>query len=353
MGWLDEYRPILSGERTDAAAACLRAGLWVVQWPYAVWMAARNLAFDRGWLAQESTGVPVISVGNLTTGGAGKTPVVLWIARWLRRQGVRVHILSRGYGAEAGGSNDEARELEQLLPDVPHLQNPNRLEAARIAVEELACQLILLDDACQHRQIARDLEIVLLDATCPFGYDALLPRGLLREPLAGLARADLIVLTRADLVEATERERIRRTAAEFAPEAQWLEAAHRPRQLRNARGATRDLSWLRQTTYAAFCGLGNPDGFWGTLRSVAEPVAVRSFPDHHAYSRADVEELGRWAASLGVARLICTTKDLVKLETPRLGPAELWAMAAEIEFTHGESLLTDRLEALVASVDLS
>ena len=135
--------------------------------------------------------MPVISVGNITTGGTGKTPMVAWLARWFRNQDVRVALVSRGYRAEAEGQNDEARELATLLPDVPHLQNPDRVAAARIAIDELETQLIILDDGFQHRRIHRDLEIVLIDALQPFGFGHVLPRGLLREPLRGLAHPTL------------------------------------------------------------------------------------------------------------------------------------------------------------------
>ena len=117
--------------------------------------------------------------------------MVEWIARWFRRHNVRVSIVSRGYRAEEGGRNDEARELEQKLPDVPHVQNPDRVAAAQIAVEELETQLIVLDDGFQHRRLARDVDIVLLDALEPFGFEHVFPRGTLREPLAGLRRADV------------------------------------------------------------------------------------------------------------------------------------------------------------------
>ena len=158
----------------------LRLLLHAAEVPYALVVGWRNRRFDRHPERVFRVAVPVISVGNLTTGGTGKTPLVEWLARWFRAAGVRVTLISRGYAAEKGARNDEAMELEQRLPDVPHLQNPDRVQAARIAVEELDCQLIILDDAFQHRAIARDLDIVLIDATEPFGYGHLLPRGLLR-----------------------------------------------------------------------------------------------------------------------------------------------------------------------------
>ena len=133
----------------------------------------------------------MISIGNLTTGGTGKTPLVVWTARFLRAQDFRVAVVSRGYGMDSSDDpsetrNDEAMEMELRLPDVPHLQDPDRYRMATIAIEELDSQIILLDDGFQHRQLQRDLDIVLIDVINPFGYDRLLPRGLLREPLSSL-----------------------------------------------------------------------------------------------------------------------------------------------------------------------
>ena len=174
---------LLSGRSTSLSSILMRAGLWCLSQPYSAVIWGRNLAYDRRWKKVSKTTVPVVSVGNLTAGGTGKTPTVAMLARWFRERNIRVGILSRGFGAGIDGRNDEAKELEVLLPDVPHLQKPDRLASAQIATEELGMQLLLLDDGFQHRKIHRDLEIILLDAREPFGFGHLLPRGLLREPL--------------------------------------------------------------------------------------------------------------------------------------------------------------------------
>src|SRR5262249_6755218 len=201
-----DFRELVSGQRRGIKAGLLRAGLRIAETPYSLAMRTRNLWYNLG---QSSSRVEakVISVGNLTLGGTGKTPMVEWLGRWFRKRGVRVAIVSRGYGAEDGVLNDEALELEQKLPDVPHLQNADRVAASRVAIEEFASQVILLDDAFQHRRIARDLDIVLLDALEPFGFDHVFPRGTLREPLEGLARASFVVLTRADMAGDVGRAR--------------------------------------------------------------------------------------------------------------------------------------------------
>ena len=209
------YLRLIRGETRGAAAVIARGGLGAAAALYAVGAGVRNLAFDRGWKRVERASIPVVSIGNITLGGTGKTPMVEWTARRLRSSGPRVAILSRGY-AGGSGLNDEGRLLDDNLPDVPHLQGADRVRSARVAVEELESQIVVLDDGFQHRRLHRDLDIVLLDALDPFGRHRLFPRGLLREPVASLRRADVVVLSRADLVPDTERVAIRAEAEKQA-----------------------------------------------------------------------------------------------------------------------------------------
>ncbi len=344
-----QFRELVSGRRRGLAATLLRASLRAAETPYTFVVRLRNRRYDRGRAEIHRAAVPVISVGNLTLGGTGKTPLVEWVARWLREHDVRVTLISRGYGAEDGVYNDEARELEQKLPDVPHIQDPDRVRAAQVAVEELQCQAILLDDGFQHRRLARDLDIVLIDALEPFGFGHVFPRGTLREPWSGLARAQLVALSRADLVDADTRTLIRRRVAEVAPHAGWAELEHRPRSLLASDGHQTPLDALAGQRVAAFCGIGNPAGFRHTLESCGYQVAAfREFPDHHDYSRADVESLHSWARSQSdLHAVLCTHKDLVKLSLARLGPQPLRAVTIGIEFLSGQAELETRLAALL------
>ena len=207
----ESYLRLIRGESrgllSQLALGAASAGSFV----YGAAVAVRNYGYDRGWLTSHPAEVPVVSVGNLTLGGTGKTPMVEWLARWFRRHGVRVAILSRGYG-HSGGLNDEGRVLEENLPDVPHLQSADRVALARVAAVELETELILLDDGFQHRRLRRDLDIVLIDALEPFGLGKLFPRGLLREPVRSLRRSGVVVLSRADLIGSNERAAIRNEA---------------------------------------------------------------------------------------------------------------------------------------------
>lgn len=294
--------------------------------------------------------VPVVSVGNLTLGGTGKTPMVEWLARWFRDHGVRVVLVSRGYGSQSGKANDEALELAQKLPDVPHFQDPDRVKSAHYAIRERGAELILLDDGFQHRRLGRDLDVVLVDATEPFGFGHVFPRGMLREPLAGWSRAHVIALTRSDMLSAEERSALQLQIMRYAPQAIWVELTHAPRTLLDSIGDRRPLESLAGKRVAAFCGIGNPAGFEHALMSCGyEVAALREFPDHHAYTPDDLASLADWAAGLDVAALVCTHKDLVKVNTLRVGEVPVFALAIGLNFVSGqepfESLLARLLPA--------
>lgn len=342
-----EFRKVVSGERQDLPAKLLRTMFGLATVPYRIGVGWRNRQFDRGSRPIEQVGVPVVSVGNLTVGGTGKTPMVEWLARWFRDRGIRVCLISRGYGAEAGGRNDEALELEQKLPDVPHLQNPDRVAAAQTAIEEFESELILLDDAFQHRRIHRDLDIVLIDALEPFGYGRLLPRGLLREPISSLARADVVVLSRSDAVDSDRRAAICEQAKRHAPQAIWIEVSHRPIALLASTGKSKAIESLHGKRVAAFCGIGNPAGFRHSLEQCGfKVVAFREFPDHHAYTSDEITQLAGEAS--GADAVLCTHKDLVKVAISEIEGIPVWALQIGLSIDAGIDSFAAQLEALLA-----
>jgi tetraacyldisaccharide 4'-kinase len=327
----------------------VRGGLWGASCLYGAAVRLRNALYDRGWLTIGRPRIPVVSIGNLTAGGTGKTPCVEYVARFYRCLGLRVAILSRGYGA-GNGPNDEARLLEENLAGVPHLQGPNRVALAATAVEELESQVLILDDGFQHRRLARELDLVLIDATSPWGHGHLLPRGLLREPKSGLRRAGLVVLTRCDLVSRQERGRLREEIARFAPDSEVAQTEHRPREWLNGAGQTASLEMTVGRPVVAFCGIGNPEAFRHTLKRMgAAPDDFRTFPDHHAYTQADIDSLRIWAGGQAKdAILVTTQKDLVKLREARLGERELWALRIGIHVREGQDLLERKLREALA-----
>ncbi len=353
------FKDVVSGRRRGAAASVMRSALRLAEAPYTFAVRRRNLRFDSGRAEIVDVGVPVVSIGNLTLGGTGKTPMVAWIARRLLDRGVRVAIVSRGYGTSDDQPNDEARELAARLPDVPHIQNRDRVAAARVAIDRHGAQAIVMDDGFQHRRLARDLDVVLIDATEPFGFDHVFPRGTLREPVESLRRAQVAVLTRADLVSPQRREEIRRRVFEIAPSLDWIESNHAPSELVNAAGQRRDLSWLADRNIAAFCGIGNPAAFEQALRACrANVTGFRTFADHFDYTQHAgtgqrdeappiTAQLGHWAKSLAAEALVATCKDLTKIPHAELAGVPLWALAINLQFTSGGSLLEQRLTSLL------
>ncbi|MSR61276.1 MAG: tetraacyldisaccharide 4'-kinase [Planctomycetes bacterium] len=309
----------------------------------------RAVGYERGWLPCERVDAPVISVGNLSAGGTGKTPFVAMLVRELARRGLRAGILSRGYGAERGAArheNDEARWFARALEGVELVQDPQRVRGARELVAR-GVDVIVLDDGFQHRRLARDLDLVLVDATRPWGLPAqgdapavraCLPRGLLREPPTALARADALVLTRTDQLAEAELARLRAELAALAPGRPILAAVHRARRLVDPAGRALALAELAGRTVDLLSALGNPEAFQRTVEGLGARIGEhRVFPDHHRYVAADLAGLGageRW--------LLTSEKDAVKLE----GLARAHVLGAELELLEGAAVLEALLDAL-------
>ncbi|MBC7819396.1 MAG: tetraacyldisaccharide 4'-kinase [Planctomycetaceae bacterium] len=362
----------MSGRKCGVAATLLRAGLWSAQWPYRIGVGCKNLAFDFRLREPFEVGVPVISVGNLTTGGTGKTPVVAFLANWFRDAGVKVGLLSRGYKALTQASNpqrqrgseglspsltlrvteanDEKLVLDQLCPGVPQWLNPDRILSAKRAVVD-GCNLLILDDAFQHRRVHRDLDIVLIDATNPWGYGHCLPRGLLREPIANIERADLVVVTRTDQVSAEELTAIRTELVRHNQVGSVIEVSFRPNQLINSAGQVKPLAEVASQQVFGFCGIGNPDSFERTLRQLgSEVVGFESFPDHHHFTSDDLSRLAEQARSTTADLLLTTHKDLVKIHDTEFGGRPVWAMQIGTEIVRGAPILEARLWSILERV---
>ena len=318
---------------------------------YRVAVAWRNRKFDRA-IQQDNqavvkrAAVPVISVGNLTTGGTGKTPLVVAVAKLLRQQSKRVALISRGYGADPNqpDRNDEAMELEHRLPDVPHLQDPDRFAMAAVAVEELESEVLLLDDGFQHRQLHRDLDIVTIDATNPFGFNSLLPRGLLREPVKGLRRANLVVVTRSNLVAAAALDSLKKQLEQWVAPENILTTEMKLIEAINASGDVKPLAALLQQPTFLFSAIGNPAGFEQTLsQQSADLVGHEVFADHHRFDREDLQRIGAAAKRASAKQILCTHKDLVKVGADRIGGLTVHAVLIEVQFTAGQQRLVDLL----------
>ena len=292
----------------------IRTGLRVLSWPYSVAVSLRNMGYRYGLLPVQSVSVPVISIGNLTTGGTGKTPVVAWVCHAIEHAGFRSGIVSRGYRSDSTGENDEKKVLAKLCPSVPHEQNPNRIDAAEKLLAKNNVDAIVMDDGFQHRRLSRDLNIVLLDATNPFGFGFLLPRGLLRESRFGLRRADIVLITRADQISEQHLRDIEQTVEQVAPRlaGRVFRVAFKPSGLVNSAGESFSLSDVDDKDVAMMTAIGNPAAFQSTCKSLGARISsTHLFPDHHHYSEAELQDICKAA---GESHCILTTlKDLVKI----------------------------------------
>lgn len=345
-----DFRELLTTRQPSMGVRLVRCLLWPVSVLYGIGARFKNAQYDWGWKSSFDSKLCVISVGNLSVGGTGKSPVVSWLASFLRRRDIRVAILSRGYGQLAEGQNDEALELEMLHPDVPHLQHWDRVASARLAEDELEMQCLLLDDGFQHRRMGRDLDIVLLDASCPPHTQRLLPAGLFREPMSSLSRCHIVILTRVDQADENELNALKLQIKRSNTEAVVIESSHQPNALVAYPNERLPVSeTLTGRSVLAFCGIGNANSFFDSLEKQGCKILDRKrWPDHHAYSADDVEELGRWASEHQADFLVCTVKDWVKLQTANIQGVPLLALRIELSVIAGEDELTRYLDQLLS-----
>jgi tetraacyldisaccharide 4'-kinase len=341
-------KEIWEGEGTTGASGALAAALRLLSFPYGAAVALRNRLYDRGILRQERLPRPVISLGNLTVGGTGKTPTVILLANLLREKGRRPAVLSRGYGGRAKAAvnivsdgtrilmgwreaGDEPVLIAKAAPGVPVLTGPKRVLTGRAAVESFGADCLILDDAFQHRALCRDLDIVLLDAARPFGNGFLLPRGPLRETPEALGRAHLLLRTggaeeeeplyepaalgRAGLTLRREATDDLEASSGALPPLPFFRGIHRPLCLVEAdTGRLLPLSELRDRRVFAFAGIAHPEAFLETLTALgAQVVSFQAFPDHHPYSPSDIADIRRFAKADGAERIITTEKDGIRL----------------------------------------
>ncbi len=351
---LDQARilRILSGQDRDLAARTLRAATNLGVPPYRAVTAARNTLFTCRLLPAHKLGRPTISVGNLTVGGTGKTPMVIELAERLQAMGHKPAVLMRGYeptGLESRQGSDEAAVLRGTFgPSVPVHPDPSRIRGARaVLAEHPQISVFLLDDGFQHRKAHRDLDIVLLDASRPFGFGRLLPRGLLREPPSALRRADAVIITRADRVEPDELAGLDATVRRLTGRPPLAHCAHRWSALRQGH-KTHPIQALASLKVLGTSGLGNPADFEATLRATAGGVArCLAFDDHHPYTRSEVQGIMHTAREYGAQAVVTTEKDWVKWRKFAGGvklPLPVYRPVVQMRFLDGEAQLDKLLE---------
>ena len=355
----------VEGPMTRLLASLLLAASWL----FGLVARLRAFLYARGILSSGSLPSRVVSVGNLTVGGSGKTPMVLHLARRCSDLGLRAVVLSRGYRgthektgmivsdgermvASARAAGDEPYMIAKSLPRTPVIVGRDRVEMGGVACRRFAPDLVLLDDGFQHLRLRRDRDILLVDGSDGFGNGRLLPRGPLREPLTALRRADVVVITKI-----RDRRAVRPLETQIRkirPDVEILHASFRPDTLVDlADGACRNLDALEGQSVIAVSGIVNPGYFEYLLSMTGANVTGRlEQPDHHAYTEADLRSL--MALTGRGAWIVTTEKDAAKMEGPSWKPGEIFALRVAMEIEEGErldALLTEARGPLEGEVD--
>jgi tetraacyldisaccharide 4'-kinase len=334
-----------------------RALVWIPAKLYELAVRLKIAAYETNYLRPKRLRAAVISVGNVTLGGTGKTPIVEYLARYLASEGRSVAILTRGYRRSTRGQQvlnapgatqqamtdrvadadahlnygDEPVMLARMLPEVPIVIDADRFEAGRRA-EEMGADVVILDDGYQHLRLSRDLNLLLLDATDPFGGSEMVPFGRLREPLYALKRADAIIITRANRAfdQGPLLGAIRYCCGDAVPILYFYSAITRLRHL--ATGAVYDVAEFAGWKASLLCGIGNPEAFAeDVLEAGISVVAEHFYRDHHVYGQADVDSIEQKARTAAADLIITTEKDSVRLEGLKFGEVPVYAAQLEIQ----------------------
>lgn len=325
---------------------------------YSLAMRVRAWMYRAGILRRRRLPCKVISVGNITAGGTGKTPTVIMLTGKLIAAGIKTAVVTRGYGGKMEGgmlvvsdadgilaaqtdAGDEAYLLAAKLPGVPVIMCSDRYKGGMLAVERFGAEVVLLDDAYQHLAVERDLDILLLDSAHPFGNGHILPMGYLREPVTAVERADAVMLTRADRVGPGGLDGSMKRIAGLNPSAAVMTAAHVPvRIYGHPEGAEMGFDSLSGVGVFGFSGIGDPASFALILKQLnAKILKFREFSDHHEYTQPELAALAGQAMRSGAGFMVTTEKDAVKLGGFDHPGIRLAVVAVEMAVVTGEELL--------------
>ncbi|MBF0122316.1 MAG: tetraacyldisaccharide 4'-kinase [Candidatus Omnitrophica bacterium] len=318
-----------------------RLGLLVRSWTYA-------LKFSAVYCSQRK----VISVGNMTMGGVGKTPMVVYLVKALQKRKICPVVVTRGYMMDKAAEGDEVKMLREIVPGMAVYAGANRVVSIQQAEKDGAGEVFILDDGFQHWRVARDFDIVVLDAMCAFGNGQVLPRGILREPISSISRADVIVLARAD-VGRDNVASLREVCGRFNAKALVVEAVHEPLSVTNLMSGKswNDFSVIKEDI-GMVCAIGSPDNFRLSLEVLGAKVNVSFvYRDHYSYTVDDIKSVIKECRALGIRKLVTTHKDAVKLrEFANLWDGvEVFVLDVEIRIIYGEAEFLSRIDRLFHS----
>ena len=348
----DAYRKLVSGESNGLGASLLRFILGIAAQVYQVIISLRNLLYSKGLLKIHRADAAVISVGNITTGGTGKTPLVIRLCNFLRNSESKCAILTRGYKADQD-YGDEPAILAESCPGVQVFVNPDRVAGAGEAVSRFGAKVLIMDDGFQHRRLARDLDIVTIDGTVPFGYGKLLPAGLLREPVAALKRADAAVITRCDQTTEVELTQLEDKLRKINSKMVIARSTHSPVCVKSTDNREISLEELKGKRIFAFCGIGNPDAFFTTVRGLGVQLAgSKVFDDHYHYTDDCLADICKQAKRLNADLILTTQKDWFSFPLSATHNASedvnLAYLAIELKFVKGEDEITQLIKDTLA-----
>lgn len=352
----ENYRKLISGQKAGIGTSLLRLVLGFAAAGYSITVRARNFLYSKEWLKVHRADAVVISIGNITVGGTGKTPLVIWLCKEIisdskfQSSNSQCAILTRGYKSRAQETKDYRDEpaiLTESCPGVKVIVNPDRVAGAAEAVGNFGSNTLIMDDGFQHRRLVRDLDIVAIDATRPFGYGKMLPAGLLREPVISLKRANVVVITRCDQIAETELSEIERKLQTINPNMIISRSIHAPTSVKSMDNKEISLEHLKDKKIYAFCGIGNPDTFLNTIKTIGfKLVGSKVYNDHHHYTNDCLADIYEQAEHLKADLILTTQKDWTKIS--KLASAKkdipLAYIGIEIKFLAGEDKLRDLIE---------
>lgn len=346
----ESYHRLISGESDSLTASLLHLFLAVAAAAYSIGIRLRNFLYSNGWLKIHTADVPVISVGNITTGGTGKTPLVIWLCKFLQQKEIRTAVLTRGYKTHTkkrAARTDEPAILAQSCPEAEVIINPDRVAAAAEAVNKFGAKVLIMDDGFQHRRLARDADIVTIDATQPFGYNKMLPAGLLREPSSALKRADAVVITRCEQADETQLAELEEKLQSNNPGMIIAKAMHAAICVKSAAGEEISIEQLKGKKIFAFCGIGNPEAFFKTIRELgAKKVGSQVFNDHYHYTEKDMASICEQARLKDSELVLSTEKDWTKIKQLPGSKEDVpfGYLVIELKFVVGEEEITRLIE---------
>jgi tetraacyldisaccharide 4'-kinase len=352
------FKKLISGQRRGLAARILRFFLYVASIVYSAIIRVRNCFYSKGWLKTHRVNAAVISIGNITTGGTGKTPLVVWLCNQLTKN-YKAAILTRGYKSRAQESQnyrDEPAILTENCPQAKVVVNPDRVAGAVEAISKFGANVLIMDDGFQHRRLGKDLDIIAIDATMPFGYGKLLPAGLLREPINSLKRAYAAVITRCNQISEIELSQIEKRLETINPDMLIAKSIHTPAYIKSEDNKEICLEQIKDKEIFTFCGIGNPDAFLSTIRQLGgNLIGSKAFNDHYHYTDSCLADIYKRAEYLKADLILTTQKDWTKIISDlgfRISDSEysipLAYIGIEIEFLAGEDKLRDLIENTLA-----